>query len=413
MNLFLINRCNYQGKDRQREAMMNKYSSANEVTSVFIPRVFANITKERITHVVENKVPLGKVERVDIVNIDDKFNRVFIHFQYWYDTEFVDVFKRLLNDDTKQAKIVYDEPWYWIVLKNTNRVANGEPKMRIKLDVEPSTPPQSSPKTFVTFTTNQSTKNTKYGVTKWADYESDDDADDFYEDGEIEDDSTPPSPHSPPPHQPPQPPTYPHPYIHNYGIPQPFEIVQHIPYQMPYYFINRPIAPILPIYHIPIAPLLPTFPPPLSRQECCSPPPLYIEPFPVASWNGVSIDESLHQDYESPLTEDDISSEYNILSEHDYQEILLELADECDDVYSDEDLYNMEMLEKEELDLIYPKFETDVKYHEIYDKDSMDSFQCDKGDSSIYPPTSTTSVSIPLTYKDKLLATTFKTLRKK
>lgn len=162
------------------KSKMNKYSSANEITSVFIPRVFANITKERITHVVENVVPLGKVERVDIVNIDEKVNRVFIHFNSWYDTEFVKNFKELLNDKTKQAKIVYDEPWYWIVLKNTHRTATGEPKMRLNLDDETTTTtppptPINSPKLTVTFTTGHSVvaQQKKYGVTHWDDYESD------------------------------------------------------------------------------------------------------------------------------------------------------------------------------------------------------------------------------------------------
>jgi hypothetical protein len=82
--------------------MMNKYSNASDFTSIFIPRVFANITKERITHIVENVVPLGGVERIDIVEIDEKTNRVWIHFTHWYDTEFVNEFKKLREQVTLQ-----------------------------------------------------------------------------------------------------------------------------------------------------------------------------------------------------------------------------------------------------------------------------------------------------------------------
>ena len=84
---------------------MNKYSSETDFMSIFIPRVFANITKERITHVIETVVPLGTVERIDIVEIDEKTNRVWVHFSQWYDTEFANEFKKLLVDGTKQAKI--------------------------------------------------------------------------------------------------------------------------------------------------------------------------------------------------------------------------------------------------------------------------------------------------------------------
>jgi len=378
---------------------MNKYSSANEITSIFIPRVFSNITKERITYVVEHKVPLGKVERIDVVNIDDKFNRVFIHFQSWYDTEFVSVFKKLLLDETKQAKIVYDDPWYWIVLKNTNRMANGEPKIKLNLDDEtkqPVQPPQSSPKSTVTFTTDTSFTKPKtvlkYGKSNWDDYYSDDEED---KDEEKEEESAPQY-HTPYLPTPPPPPYYSCPY-----------------YQTPHQYI-------LPMYSIPIAPMLSVIPPVLTRHECSSPPPLYNEPFPVASWNGVSINERYFDEYYAGI-DDDI-----ILSETDYQEILDDLAEECiQDCYTDEDLYNMEILEKDELALIYPpqcvesdgdvgftydiyseppEFTGDVNAYEIYTDTNTDIQAKKSPDSCSY-----TKKSV-LSYKDKLLGTTFKTL---
>jgi len=394
---------------------MNKYSSANEITSVFIPRVFANITKERITHVVENVVPLGKVERVDIVNIDEKVNRVFIHFNSWYDTEFVKNFKELLNDKTKQAKIVYDEPWYWIVLKNTHRTATGEPKMRLNLDDETTTTttppptPINSPKLTVTFTTGHSVvaQQKKYGVTHWDDYESD------QEDGEEKEDVVsnpesllPPLQNTPPP----PPPSYPCPYTDGYTFVQP-----------PYYFTGQPIipiAPILPMFSVPIAPLLQTVPPLLLRQDCYSPPPLYQGHFPVASWNGVSMDETLCDEYEMEL------NEKIMLSEADYAEVMAQLAQDCEDIYSDEDLYNMEMLEREELDLIYPSQPTDDSVTEVqltmetvYPSKVSDTFEMDGLDCQLYENVSTRVVDktkfiasslTPMSYKSILMTTSFK-----
>jgi hypothetical protein len=395
---------------------MNKYSSANEITSIFIPRVFANITKERITHVVENVVPLGKVERVDIVNIDEKVNRVFIHFNSWYDTEFVKNFKELLNDKTKQAKIVYDEPWYWIVLKNTHRSATGEPKMRLNLDEEttssttPTPTPIHSPKSTVTFTTGHSvvTQQKKYGVTRWADYESDE------EEGEEKDDcvSNPDSllpPLLPPVHNTPPPPPYPCPYTDGY-------IFAH----HPYYFTGHPpvpIAPILPMFSVPIAPLLTTIPPLLLRQDCYSPPPLYQGHFPVSSWNGVSMDETLYDEYEMAMNEE------IMLTEDDYAKVMAELAQDCEDIYSDEDLYNMEMLEKEELDVIYPSQTADdsdsgiqLDMDKLYPLKVIDVFEMDKSDYELCktaPRVVDKDMLIassvrPLSYKSMLMSTSFK-----
>jgi hypothetical protein len=289
--------------------MMNKYSNASDFTSIFIPRVFANITKERITHIVENVVPLGCVERIDIVEIDEKTNRVWIHFTHWYDTEFVNEFKKLLLDETKQAKIVYDEPWFWIVLKNTHRLANGLPKIRLDLE-EPTPPVSSPPKSTVTFTTPQNRNSGKYR--RWADVESDIESSD-----DESTCSTIPTSNNTRPASPPCPPPYPNPY-HNqqqYMFQVPYPMMYYPPAHIPYFtqqYNQFPIAPSLPIqYH------------------------------PVASWNGVPID------YFDDMggIEDDA-----FLTEQDYLEILSELED--GELYDDEDLYNMYLIEKEELALI-------------------------------------------------------------
>jgi len=292
---------------------MNKYSSETDFMSIFIPRVFKNITKERITHVVETAFPLGNVERIDIVEIDDKTNRVWIHFYQWYDTEFVNEFKKLLIDGTKQAKIVYDEPWYWIVLKNTHRLANGEPKIRLDLEDGEIIPPTkiqvSPPKSFVTFTTSVK-KNTSQR--SWCDVESDDEE----------------PTHVIRPASPPCPPPYPNPYQ------------QPIMYQIPYpMYYDVPIAPSVPYWLYPQPPM-----PPIA-------PSLSFSQHPVASWNGLPHPCDTYVEY---IGDDvyilDIEDDEAFLTEQDYQEIMAEI--DTGDLYTDEDIYNMYMLEQEELALI-------------------------------------------------------------
>jgi hypothetical protein len=89
--------------------------------SLFIPHVFSSITEERIAKVFESN-NIGIVKRVDFVNKVDKkgksYNSVFVHFSTWFEDSVVANFQeRVLNPD-KEARIVYDDPWYWIVLKN-------------------------------------------------------------------------------------------------------------------------------------------------------------------------------------------------------------------------------------------------------------------------------------------------------
>tara|TARA_Y100000389_G_scaffold202210_1_gene246881 strand:- start:927 stop:1532 length:606 start_codon:yes stop_codon:yes gene_type:complete len=86
--------------------------------SLCIPRVFANITDERVWGVF-NELNIGEIDRIDMVhkegaNNNVSYQRVFVHFKMWYSTpEAADVRKRLVKGDA--IKIVYDDPWYWKV----------------------------------------------------------------------------------------------------------------------------------------------------------------------------------------------------------------------------------------------------------------------------------------------------------
>lgn len=88
--------------------------------SLFIPRVFDNITKEMIKEVFENKMYLGKISKIDIVKVDNKnYNRVFIHFEYWFETEqSIRIQTTLLKEKKENTKIYYDKLWYWLVVVN-------------------------------------------------------------------------------------------------------------------------------------------------------------------------------------------------------------------------------------------------------------------------------------------------------
>jgi hypothetical protein len=88
--------------------------------SLFIPRVFENITKERIVDIFENKMYIGKINHIDIVAVQEKnYNRVFIHFDYWFPTSnSYDIQKSLIIDNEESTKLYYDNLWYWLILEN-------------------------------------------------------------------------------------------------------------------------------------------------------------------------------------------------------------------------------------------------------------------------------------------------------
>jgi hypothetical protein len=103
--------------------------------SLYIPHVFANITKNTIVQTFE-KLRIGSVKRIDFINKKGKnqnFNSVYIHFNQWYDNVASRNFQERVLDPNMEARIVYDEPWFWIVLENKGQKA-GDRKRSVNLD---------------------------------------------------------------------------------------------------------------------------------------------------------------------------------------------------------------------------------------------------------------------------------------
>ena len=112
-------------------------SSAIANISLYIPHVFANFSKKMVAEIFEN-LRIGNVKRVDFVykrGSNGDFNAVYIHFNYWYDNVAACNFQERVLDPNREARIVYDEPWYWIVLENKTKKADStKRKPRINLE---------------------------------------------------------------------------------------------------------------------------------------------------------------------------------------------------------------------------------------------------------------------------------------
>jgi hypothetical protein len=116
--------------------------------SLFIPHIFANYRKEDVIKIFEDK-QIGKVNHVDYIK---KFNNgtdyyaAYIHFDYWYENAGAVKLHKDVLDTQKEARIMYEEPWYWIVLENKTpqkmNVRSGDRKLRI--DIKGISAPSSS-----------------------------------------------------------------------------------------------------------------------------------------------------------------------------------------------------------------------------------------------------------------------------
>jgi hypothetical protein len=108
-----------------------------------IPRVYSNINQGRIRKIFDD-LNIGVIEHIDIVSKTtdkgERFNRVFIHMERWFNNSNATVAReRLLGG--KDIKIIYDDPWFWKVSAykpggegSSNNNSNNRKKATIQFD---------------------------------------------------------------------------------------------------------------------------------------------------------------------------------------------------------------------------------------------------------------------------------------
>ena len=90
--------------------------------SILIPHIFMNIPVHKIKSSFEY-FNIGKVERIDsVIKISRegyKYRMAFIHFEYWnMDNSAAVNLREKIENPYKEARLVYDDPWYWLLLPN-------------------------------------------------------------------------------------------------------------------------------------------------------------------------------------------------------------------------------------------------------------------------------------------------------
>ena len=112
--------CNNDGASASASANANTNSQSQEL-SICIPRIFANITEERIRDVIDG-MKLGLISRIDIIqpysaSSKENYKRAFVHFTMWYLTdEAQNARGKLLRGE--ELKVSYDGKWFWKLSAN-------------------------------------------------------------------------------------------------------------------------------------------------------------------------------------------------------------------------------------------------------------------------------------------------------
>ena len=157
--------------------------SAIKNISLYIPHIFANYSKSDVVKVFED-LSIGKVKSIDFISKMDKggkpFNAAYIHFEYWFDNIAASNFQERVLNPKKEARLMYEDPWFWLVLENTGRkIVSGDRKQCIDLgdlkQVSSTTPEKtnnivSTPRAPVKERKNKSDETSVFDASEEMDY---------------------------------------------------------------------------------------------------------------------------------------------------------------------------------------------------------------------------------------------------
>ena len=114
-------------------------SRVNQKLSLMIPRVFPQWVDEQKMIDIFHQQHIGKVYKVSIIRMPDSKKRdypiyqAFIYFSAWYENTIAYNFQQRIYGQKAQARVVYDDPWYWVVFENTKRRLSNNDKRIMRL----------------------------------------------------------------------------------------------------------------------------------------------------------------------------------------------------------------------------------------------------------------------------------------
>uniref|UniRef100_A0A6C0E1Z3 Uncharacterized protein n=1 Tax=viral metagenome TaxID=1070528 RepID=A0A6C0E1Z3_9ZZZZ len=101
--------------------------NSNNNMSLYIPYVRLDVEKEFMADLF-GYLDIGCVSRIDFVTKTNKYgnryHRAYIHFERWYETIVSYNFQEKVKEKT--ARLVYNDPYYWVVLENPIKINKGD-----------------------------------------------------------------------------------------------------------------------------------------------------------------------------------------------------------------------------------------------------------------------------------------------
>ena len=102
----------------------------NNKLSLFIPRVVPEWASREMIADKFKMLDIGTISRVDFHEKSSangvKYYQAFLHFEMWEDNAATRNIQARIYNSEQCARLIYDDPWYWILLKNHNPLTHEE-----------------------------------------------------------------------------------------------------------------------------------------------------------------------------------------------------------------------------------------------------------------------------------------------
>ena len=109
--------------------------------SLVIPRVFPQWVDEEKIRDVFHKQHFGRIYKVKIIRMKEEEEKrghpvykAFLYFSCWYDNEIAYNFQQRLLSGKREARVVYDDPWHWIVFENTKKRVSAVDRQLMRIE---------------------------------------------------------------------------------------------------------------------------------------------------------------------------------------------------------------------------------------------------------------------------------------
>ena len=102
----------------------------NNKLSLFIPRVVPEWASQDMIADKFRMLDIGTISRVDFLEKSStngvKYYQAFLHFEMWDDNPATRNIQARIYNSEQCARLIYDDPWYWILLQNHNPLTQEE-----------------------------------------------------------------------------------------------------------------------------------------------------------------------------------------------------------------------------------------------------------------------------------------------